>query len=904
MTEEEMGTIGQLLKEKFLKKYNLTQSDLARAVDVPKTRINQILQNKRMITADTDLRLCRFFGLEDGYFLKMQIAIDLKKTKKSICSQLSKIAPKGDGADFPFLHHQQAVVKVAVLCGGPSLERGISLNSARSVLDHLSRKQVQVTPYYMDTSRRFFRINHALLYSNTPEDFDFKLENMADPLSEEEFIGELYEKDIVFPVIHGVFGEDGQLQAFLEKNHIPFIGSPSVSCQRSFDKHVASAFLKRYGFLTLETEVLRKNSPNIRQQIDDFFTNNNVTRVVVKPIYGGSSIGVSSASSPEETFQKVEKFFAHSSEDELLLEPFCVGREFTVIVLQNPDGTCVALVPSEIQVNYENGGIFDYRRKYLPTANTFWFCPPRFDDETIALIRSRAEQLFSLFQMRDFARIDGWILDDGRLLFSDFNPISGMEQNSFIFQQGSRIGLSHADLLWNILKNGLIREKIVYEDLQPSDRKGKRLVHVLFGGKTAERQVSLMSGTNVWLKLSRSELFDPQPFFLDRNDTVWKLPYTSALHHTTEEIQENCQTYLASASRMDLFLKDIQERLSYAPKNYRAVSRQPEKYSLEEFIQKSKELQSFVFIALHGGMGENGTLQAMLSKENISFNGSNAQASLLCMDKFMTGKMVERMDNPQVKTVFKKLLSLSEIRNFSDEQLYNFFETSKKDLKTPSFIIKPRSDGCSSGIVHIKNASDLRAFAHFVLRKEAYIPPNTFEGQKNPVEMPPIIEDEWLLEAYVEIDKVKIACDKLLYQKKTGIVELTVGVFEQNRVYTAFFPSLTVAEGDVLSVEEKFQGGTGINITPPCEEIISREDIASIQRNIEKVAQVLGIENYARIDIFYDTNTKIVWVIEANTLPALTPSTVLFHQALAEKAPLTPIAFLEKLICAKQCIPI
>src|SRR5271167_1337235 len=100
---------------------------------------------------------------------------------------------------------------IAVICGGPSAERGISLNSARSVMDHLTPLGHAITPIYCDTQKRFYRLQPSQLYSNTPSDFDFKLKHAAKPLSEAAFIEECRKTDIVFPAIHGAFGEDGEL---------------------------------------------------------------------------------------------------------------------------------------------------------------------------------------------------------------------------------------------------------------------------------------------------------------------------------------------------------------------------------------------------------------------------------------------------------------------------------------------------------------------------------------------------------------------------------------------------------------------------------------------------------------------------------------------------------------------
>jgi len=133
---------------------------------------------------------------------------------------------------------------------------------------------------------------------------------------------------------------------------------------------------------------------------------------------------------------------------------------------------------------------------------------------------------------------------------------------------------------------------------------------------------------------------------------------------------------------------------------------------------------------------------------------------------------------------------------------------------------------------------------------------------------------------------------------KSGWVEVTVGVLEEQGTLRALQPSLTIADGDVLSLEEKFQGGTGINITPPPEEVLSKEVCAQVRQRIERIAQVLGIRGYARLDAFVERTHGRVMVIEANTLPGLTPSTVLFHQGIAEQPSLMPLEFLERIIAA------
>jgi len=225
---------------------------------------------------------------------------------------------------------------------------------------------------------------------------------------------------------------------------------------------------------------------------------------------------------------------------------FFEGTEFTVIILENQFGLPSALIPTEIETDYAQHQIFDFRKKYLPTRQVAYHCPPRFENRTIEKIQVHANQLFALFKMRDFGRFDGWVMPDGNIWFCDFNPVSGMEQNSFLFQQASRIGLTHSDVLRHILKTACERYHIPFPPKNTAWSKQKtqrKPVSVLFGGDTSERQVSLMSGTNVWLKLRKSKKYAPKPYLLDPEGKVWQLPYHLTLNHTTEEIIDTCKQY-------------------------------------------------------------------------------------------------------------------------------------------------------------------------------------------------------------------------------------------------------------------------------------------------------------------------------------------------------------------------
>lgn len=157
------------------------------------------------------------------------------------------------------IEENRRALRVGLVCGGPSVERGISLNSARSVLDHIQGDDVIVSCYYIDAELNAYAISSAQVYSNTPSDFDFKLKSLAQGFSSlSEFTQHLATSvDIVFPVIHGRFGEDGGIQEVLERANIPFVGTRSRECQKAFDKYEASVELDRQGFLTVPSFLLQ-----------------------------------------------------------------------------------------------------------------------------------------------------------------------------------------------------------------------------------------------------------------------------------------------------------------------------------------------------------------------------------------------------------------------------------------------------------------------------------------------------------------------------------------------------------------------------------------------------------------------------------------------------------------------
>ena len=769
------------------------------------------------------------------------------------------------------------MLHILLLCGGKGSERDISINSARSVYDHIKGLGTVIpTVVFFDTDEQKYLIDERYLYSNTSDDFRFLLKSSVPPMTESEYNMHLSNCDFVFPVIHGIGGEDGKIQHYLDERNIKYIGSPSTACAKMYNKRNAN-----------DQILAAKQLPNIPKIFISSVTDATETAIrefvsvhgaiCIKPVEGGSSFGVSFAKTADVAVKKTEQLL--KKYNEVVIEQKCTGTEFTIIILDN-NGTPVALMPTEIEVK----GTFDTRRKYMSTTEVRYHCPARFDDGVIIRIRSEAEALFSFSGARDFLRIDGWVLDSGDVYFSDFNPISGMEQNSFIFQQAAKIGFTHGTLLEYIIRNACTRYGIPYPNTQASVKNSRR-VNVLLGGITSERHVSLLSGTNVWMKLLYSEKYTPVPYILtkDTNNDTWivsEIPYALALLHTTEEIIDQ----INSSKVNDNLISAIRRQLGLARQEMKPNT-QSTWIGLHDFLEASKMQGAYVFLGLHGGFGENGDIQSVLDEKGVDYNGSGVEASALCMDKYKTGMKVTGLNLPQLRTC-KKVLG----------DLNSAWEELARELGEP-IIAKPNEDGCSTGITRLCNGNELSKYLEFC-RKGEPIPKGTFENQPETIAMPAVCKSI-LFEEYIKTDSVLVKKGDVECRHDTGWLEITIGVLEKEGRYHSFNPSIAIAENAILTVEEKFQGGVGINLTPPPENIISAALKDRIKYFAECVAKKCGIEDYCRIDMFANNKTGEVIIIEINTLPGLSPSTVLFQQAANETPSLSPCGLLERIIDSK-----
>lgn len=591
---------------------------------------------------------------------------------------------------------------------------------------------------------------------------------------------------------------------------------------------------------------------------------------------------------PDELFEYIEQsstdrsckelsITSHLSEQKVILEQFIKGKEFSCIVLRKEDGDIVALPPTEI---VKGGELFDYRSKYLPGLSRK-LTPIKLADEDIEAIRRECEKLYRFFEFGTYARIDGFFTEDKKIFLNDPNTTSGMMPSSFFFHQAAEIGLNPSQFLSLIIRTSVQErmeesmDKTKHERLlKHIDSKlhqlhtagdGKRKIAVFFGGYSFERHISVESGRNIFEKLASSTKYEPIPVFVTGNDEhheLYQVPINLLLKDNADDIRDKIMHF----SRHPVVEK-IKSQCSDITAKYASSTMvfAPVKLSYDEL---AKTVDG-VFIALHGRPGEDGTVQAILDKYNIPYNGSSSSSSATTINKYNTLQLLKEHG-------FKVAGQLLVTKDEHIADITGSLNRIENSFGYP-FIAKPNDDGCSSAVKIIRNRQHLEDYCSAVFRTEETLSSELRKALKlgDKEEFPK--KNNILFESLISAEGA------------SHFLEITGGLLthERNgqRVYEMFEPSEALAGGEVLSLEEKFLAGEGQNITPArfSKDRKAFETIsAKVKSDLQRAAEILDIQGYARIDAFvriFSPEQVETIIIEVNSLPGMTPATCIFHQS-------------------------
>ena len=301
-------------------------------------------------------------------------------------------------------------MRVAVLKGGRSLERGVSLRSGARVEDALERLGHHVVPIDVgaDLVKR--------LRAEKP--------------------------DVAFVAMHGVGGEDGTAQELLDILGIPFTGPAAAACARSIDKVMAKATMRAAGIPTPESFAFTQTAFRDLGAADALAALEGTLGfpLVVKPSRGGSSLGVKFAASPAEVPGALVAAFSY--DDRVMLERFVQGREVAVSVLGDQALPIVEAIPAE-------GDPYDFEARY-EISRTHFVCPADLSPTERTAITDAALATCRALGCEGFARVDLILGADGPWVL-EVNAIPGLTDTSLLPQSAEAAGMSFEDLVTRIL---------------------------------------------------------------------------------------------------------------------------------------------------------------------------------------------------------------------------------------------------------------------------------------------------------------------------------------------------------------------------------------------------------------------------------------------------------------------
>jgi len=326
-------------------------------------------------------------------------------------------------------------LRVAVLAGGRSSEHDVSLASARSVAAALDPERYDVTEIGIGRDGRWELGTGATTAETLPVPYD------GGPL---ERLGAV---DVVLPILHGPFGEDGTVQGLLELAGIPYVGAGVAASALAMDKDLFKKVMRDSGIPVAAHHAIR---------LGDAVENPFGYPVFVKPARLGSSVGISKVASADDLAPAVARAFRH--DEKVLVEEFVDGTEVEVGVLGNRVPRPVASLPGQIDTLGHDW--YDYESKYADGGMELLVPPPALPQETIELLQRRAVDAFVASECEGLARVDFFVrASDGEVVLNELNTMPGFTATSVWAKLFEASGIGYAEALDRLIDLALERHE-------------------------------------------------------------------------------------------------------------------------------------------------------------------------------------------------------------------------------------------------------------------------------------------------------------------------------------------------------------------------------------------------------------------------------------------------------------
>ncbi len=325
--------------------------------------------------------------------------------------------------------------KVLVLFGGSSSEHYVSCKSAKSVIENIDTTKFHYKMVGIDFDHTWYQFSGDLSYL---ENGNWKDANI---LKIDNIVNYLKAFDVVFPMMHGVYGEDGTLQGMLEYFHIPFVGCKTLASAIGMDKAMSKRF-----FDSLQIPQVPYLVIDSKYKINEILEKMKFP-VIVKPSNGGSSIGITKAENKKELIKAINE--AKKYDSKIIIEQFIVCRELECAVLEK-DGNLICSNPGEIKSANE---FYDYEAKYI-NQNSYTVIPDDLEKTTISIIQEYAKKIFINLGCNGLSRIDFFYEENTKNIYiNEINTLPGFTTISMYPKLIEQKQICYKDLITILLEN-------------------------------------------------------------------------------------------------------------------------------------------------------------------------------------------------------------------------------------------------------------------------------------------------------------------------------------------------------------------------------------------------------------------------------------------------------------------
>ena len=352
-------------------------------------------------------------------------------------------------------------INLAVVFGGRSGEHEVSLSSARGVMKNLDKEKYNIIPIVItkggnwligDKGAQYMKMNEDNIGKEgtisledsqklvTTKDSEKSISNYAE--------GELKVKiDLVFPILHGPFGEDGRIQGMLDMLGVPYVFSGVLAHAIGINKPKAKIIAGNAGVPVPKDIVLKKAE---KYNLDELIEKLSFP-MMVKPSELGSLVGISLAKTKEDLEKGIRDAFSHG--DEVILEQYIKGREFTVTVMGNVEPKVLAITEIIPLISE----FFDYKAKYEDGGSKH-VCPAEISKDDEDKLKGYAASTFKSIGCNDLARIDFLWSEKARdYFFTDINTIPGMIPTSLAPEAAALAGMNFTQFLDKLIEGAMKR---------------------------------------------------------------------------------------------------------------------------------------------------------------------------------------------------------------------------------------------------------------------------------------------------------------------------------------------------------------------------------------------------------------------------------------------------------------